>query len=33
MINPEGLVFQQGEKVIVLSDDAAQWVELKLNKP
>jgi uncharacterized protein YjiK len=32
MINPEGMVFQQGEKVIVLSDDGAQWVELKLNK-
>ena len=33
MINPEGMVFADDNKVIVLSDDQAQWVELNLNKP
>jgi len=33
MINPEGLVFTDDNKVIVLSDDQALWVELNLNKP
>lgn len=33
MINPEGLVFSDNNEVIVLSDDQAQWVVLKLNKP
>lgn len=33
IINPEGLIFTDDNKVIVLSDDQAQWVELKLNKP
>lgn len=33
IINPEGLVFIDDNRVIVLSDDQAQWVELKLNNP